>query len=166
LESPRRNKMRRAANVLTALALSLPIVVSVGCDHVKAEMYKAAIERALHEDALTGKEPTVAHANAMRSVDMQNCPSEFREAYMKHVHAWDEKAAVHDAKLKVDNDAGGAALAGILADMFDSKETPWSDHLQAEQELQKYDAIASADVTSTWRLVEEIASKYGARVPH
>jgi len=84
---------------------------------------------------------------------------------MKHIHAWDEKAQVHDAQAKLANQEDAAAAAGVLATIFGSDATPWSDHLQAESQLQKYDSIASADVHSTFQEVENIASKYGAQVP-
>ena len=168
--------MRRLGTLLIGLVLTMSAFGSLGCESAEdrareqqaAEQakFKTAIEKALHEDSLTGAEPTTGHANAMRSVDLQECPPDFRVAYMKHIHAWDEKAAVHNAKVQVDAQEEDAAAAGALATLFDSSETPWNDHLQAEQELQKYENVASADVRSTFEEVEEVASKYGAKVPH
>ena len=168
--------MRRLGTFVFVMLLTITAVGSVGCESAEerareeqaAEQakFKAAIEKALHEDALTGAEPTTGHANAMRTVDLQECPPDFRVAYMKHIHAWDEEAAVHNAKVQVDAQEDDAAAAGALATLFGSNESPWSDHLQAEEELKKYEAAATADIRTTFQEVEEVASKYGARVPH
>lgn len=140
-------------------------ILSSGCGSIQDAMYKDAIEKALHEDALTGKQPTAEHVAAMRNVDMSNCPPDFREAYMKHIHAWEQEAAVYEAKMKLDNDEDGAAVAGVLATLFDSDATPWSDHVQAEQKIKSLAASASEQVSSTWRDIETIASRYGAKAP-
>lgn len=151
--------------IAALLILVLPILATAGCSAVQDALYKSAIEKALHEDALTGKEPTSGHTAAMRQVDLTDCPQDFRVAYMNHIHAWDEKVTVNQAKVKLDNEEDGAAVAGLLAGLFGSNATPWSDHVRAEQEVQRLDAVASSDITSTWQQVELIASKYGAQVP-
>jgi UDP-N-acetylenolpyruvoylglucosamine reductase len=154
--------MRRVAALLIA---SLTIPATAGCDHVQNAIYKSAIEKALHEDALTGTAPTSAHTAAMRKVDVTDCPQEFRVAYMNHIHAWDERAAVNQAKVKLDSEEDPAALAGMIASLFGSDAEPWGDHVRAEQEARRLEAIASSDLHSTWQEVERIASKYGAQVP-
>lgn len=136
-----------------------------GCDAIQNTRYRSAIEKALHEDALTGKDPTPGHVAAMRQVDISDCPQEFRTAYMNHIHAWDEAAAVAQAKAKLDHDEDAAAFAGALASLFNSDATPWSDHLRAEQEAERLTAVASKDIASTWQEIENLAGKYGARLP-
>jgi hypothetical protein len=66
--------MRYAANLLIGLVLALTAIGVTGCDYIQNAKYKAAIEKALHEDALTGKTPTADHVSAMRMVDLSNCP--------------------------------------------------------------------------------------------
>lgn len=153
--------MRR---ILSLLIVGLPILAAAGCGVVREAMYKSAIEKAIHEDALTGKEPTSGHTDAMRKVDLSDCPRDFRIAYMNHIHAWDEAVAVYGAKMKLDRDEDAAAVGGIVASIFGSDASPWSDHVRAQQEVQKLTAVASRDISSTWQQVESVASKYGAQV--
>jgi hypothetical protein len=154
--------MRRSVIILI---FSVFVLAISGCEDIQNAIYKSAIEKALHEDALTGKAPTPEHAAAMRQVALNDCPQDFRVAYMNHIHAWDETAAVNQAKVKIDNEEDAAALGGALATLFDSDATPWSDHLRAQQEIVRYEKLAATNVATTWQEVETIASKYGARVP-
>ena len=148
---------------LTVVVATLAIFAT-GCDSIQNAIYKSAIEKAIHEDSLTGHESSYDHTNAMRKVDLSNCPPEFREAYSKHIHAWEESAAVKQARAKLDTEADAAAVGGMLASIFGSDETPWSDHLQAIQELNRLDGIASGDIHTTWQSVEDVARKYGAQI--
>ena len=128
--------------------------------------YKAAIEQVLHEDALTGKEPTAGHITAMQSIDLSSCPPELRVAYVKHIHAWQEEVVVARARAELDSKEDVAEAAGILTTMFGSDATPYSDFKSEQKKLEGYHQIASEDVTSTFESIEEIAAVYGARVPH
>ncbi len=147
------------------LMAGLPMLVATGCSVAQDALYKSAIEKALHEDALIGKDPTAGHTAAMRQVDMSDCPQEFRVAYMNHIHAWDEAAAVGQAKTKLDNEEDGAAVGGILASLFGADATPWSDHVRAQEEVQRLAGVAAGDIKSTWQQIEVLAAKYGAQMP-
>jgi hypothetical protein len=157
--------MRRLAILLIGTLATVSVLATVGCQSIQNAMYKSAIEKALQQDSLTGTDPTMEHAANMRKIDLSDCPPEFRVAYMKHIEAWEEAAKVRQAKTELDNQADAAAAAGVLATLFDSNATPWNDHLRAEQEVQRLDVLASADIHSTWETLEQIASKYGAQVP-
>lgn len=135
-----------------------------GCDSIQNAIYKSAIEKAIHEDSLTGTDPSDSHVNAMSKVDLSDCPPEFREAYSKHIHAWEERAAVQKAKAKLDNDEDAAAVGGLLASLFDSQATPWSDHMRAVQEVNRLDSESQTDVQTTWQSVEDVARKYGVQM--
>ena len=179
--------MRRASALLLCAALTFSSAAMPGCRNAEEEArqqqqasreaqeraerqqmarYKTAIERSLHEDQLTGSTMSAEHTNAMRSIDLSECPSEFRVAYMNHIHAWDEAVAVQQAKQKLDAQEGDAAVAGLIAQVFDSSATPWSDQVSAERKMQNYRATAVSDIRSSFEEVETIASKYGAVVPH
>jgi hypothetical protein len=67
----RKEDMQRFA---TLLIVFLPILAAVGCTDFQNAIYKSAIEKALHEDVLTGREPTYGHNAAMRKVDLGRCP--------------------------------------------------------------------------------------------
>ncbi len=151
---------------MAALIVLMPILSTVACTDLENAVYKSGIEKAIHEDALTGNEPTYGHTAAMRKVDLSDCPQDFRVAYANHIHAWDERAAAHAAKVKLDNDEDASAVAGLLSTLFDIDATPWSDHVRAENEVKRLESIASNDVHTTWQDVETVASKYGAQLPH
>ena len=157
--------MRRTVALFLGLAVTVPLLAATGCEGCQDFFYKAAIEKALHEDVLTGREPTYDHTAAMRKVDLSDCPPDFRVAYMQHIHAWDEAAKVHQAKAELDSDEDAAAAAGALATLFGSDETPWSDHVQAEAEVDRLQQQASDDIQTSWQNLEDVASKYGAQVP-
>ena len=138
-------------------------------EKAKAEQlarYKLAIEKALQMDLLTGTHATSEHTQNMRSIDLSDCPSDFRVAYMAHIHAWDEAAAVMAANDKLDSNEDSDAIAGGLATIFGSSATPWQDHLDAKENIRRLAAQADADIKSTFNQVELVAAAYGARVPH
>ncbi len=160
-----RKPARAAAAGLICLLSACIGVALAGCDDVQQSAYKAAIERALYEDSLTGHEPTYSHTESMRRLDLSACPDDFRVAYVRHIHAWDTVAAVQQAKAKLDSEEDTAALAGLFATLADSAETPWTDHLQAEQKAAYLQRVVNAAVVSTWHDVEDVATRYGARLP-
>ena len=151
-------------NLLLAAATACLSLSSIGCDSIQSQMYKSAIENAIREDALTGSASTFDHVNSMKLVDLSDCPPDFREAYSEHIQAWEEVAEVHAAKEKLDGDEDAAAIGGILTSIAGSDATPWADHVRAEERVAELGRQASADVSSTWRNVENVAYKYGAQV--
>lgn len=150
------------AALMLVSCVAIPLIT--GCDSIQNVVYKSAVERAIHEDALTGHEATIDHLNAMRAVDLSDCPPDFREAYSHHIHAWEEATRVQQAKARLESDEDSAALAGILATAFESDATPWSDHLQAVNRVDQQQARAEEGIRSTWQAVEDTARKYGARI--
>lgn len=156
--------MRRIESVTLVLLASFLGLVMFGCESIQNAIYEAAIEKAIHEDALTGHAPTFDHTNAMRRVDLSGCPQDFREAYSKHIHAWEEVAAVQQARTKLNDEEDAAAVAGVLATIFGSDATPWGDHVQAVQEVNRLEAVARGDVATTWQEVEDVARKYGVQM--
>ena len=155
--------MRRMA---LALLMTLSTMAALGCNSLQDAIYKDAIEKALRENALTGSAATDEHVRAMRSVDLTNCPPDFREAYTRYIRAWEETAAVHNAKAKLDGEEDAAAVAGVLTTMFGSNDTPWSDHVRAERELRRLEVATSTDLSASSRQVDDIAVKYGVQLSH
>lgn len=173
--------------VLIAIMLGLLLMGSVGCkdtqevarhqqqladeETARARVeqlahYKLAIEKALQMDLLTGTHATSEHTHGMRSIDLSDCPADFRVAYMAHIHAWDEAAAVMAANDKLNSNEDSDAIAGGLAAIFGSDATPWQDHLNAKENIGRLAAQADADIKSTFNQVELLAAAYGAKVPH
>lgn len=156
--------MLNLKNLLFASIAALCFISFTGCGWIQDQIYKSAIQKAIHEDTLTGHAATMDHVNAMRNVDLSDCPEDFRTAYSHHIHAWEEAAVVQQAKTKLDNEEDGAALGGLLAAMFGSDDTPWADHQQAEQEVSQLSRKANGDIHSTWHEVEDAARKYGVQM--
>lgn len=135
-----------------------------GCDWIQDGIYRSGIEKAIHEDSLAGHAATADHIQSMRRVDLSDCPQDFREAYSKHIHAWEEAAQVQQAKADLAKDEDAAAAAGVLATLFGTDDTPWSDHEAAVQRVDQYQQKASEDIHSTWQEVEDVARKYGVQI--
>lgn len=174
--------------LMAATVLSLSLILNLGCKEdpqeaarrqqqfadaeaakAKAEQlarYRSAIEKVLQMDLLTGTHATSEHTQGMRSIDLSECPLDFRVAYMAHIHAWDEAAAVMAANDKLNSNEDSDAIAGGLATLFSSDATPWQDHLNAKANIERLAAQADADIKSTFNQVEILAAAYGARVPH
>ncbi len=155
----------RNTTLLMSVCVSLSLLASTGCENLHRAKYKAAIEKALHENALTGAEPTDLHASAMRKVDLSDCPDDFRAAYVKHIHALEAKSKVRQAHAELDHesDADAEIVAGTLAALFGTYDTPWRDQVAAVKELDKLEWGATAEAGATLREIDEVASRYGAR---
>lgn len=125
--------MKRMATAFLCLLTLVPVFALTACSGCQSMLYKPAIESALHQDALTGREPTDDHVASMRKVDLSNCPDDFRVAYVQYMQAWEQAAKVQKAKAELDSEADAAAAAGFLATLFSSDATPWSDHMRAEE---------------------------------
>jgi ABC-type transport system involved in cytochrome bd biosynthesis fused ATPase/permease subunit len=153
--------MRRAAALVLGLFLA-PLLLINGCQAGQKASYKTAIERALHEDALTGHEPSLDHTTAMHQVDLSGCPDDFRTAYENHIAAWDQAGKVHQAivDLNTNGDLAAAAVA-----VFGPNATAWSSREQAVSELDRLQKAASNNIHTTFLQVEAVAQKYGAQVP-
>jgi ABC-type transport system involved in cytochrome bd biosynthesis fused ATPase/permease subunit len=151
--------MRRIAVLFLGLLLAAPLLVATGC---QSASYKTAIEKALHEDALTGHEASLDHTAAMQQVDMSGCPDDFRAAYANHIKAWEQAGKVHQAIVDLNN---GGTLAAAAADVFGPNATPWSSREQAASELDRLQKAASNEIHTTFARVTTVAQKYGATVP-
>ena len=62
--------------------LSFGLIAATGCERLQNQMYKDAIQKALHESSLTGTEPTDEHVKALKSIDLADCPLEFRTVFI------------------------------------------------------------------------------------
>lgn len=51
---------------------------------------KSAITQVLKQDFALRGGPAKTRPDSMRSIDVQNCPPNFREAYQKHISAWEK----------------------------------------------------------------------------
>jgi hypothetical protein len=157
--------MRRAVALVLGLLVTVSLLAATGCQVDKNAAYKTAIEKALHEDALTGHEPTLDHAAEMRNVDLTGCPEDFRTAYTNHIHAWDDAAKAHQAVEELNSESDAATAAVALGKIFGTDASAWSDRDQAVVVVTRLQKAASDAIHSTWATVQQVAAKYGAQVP-
>jgi ABC-type transport system involved in cytochrome bd biosynthesis fused ATPase/permease subunit len=154
--------MRRIAALFLGLLLTAPLLLTIGFLGCKSANYKASIERALHEDALTGHEATLDHTAAMQQVDMSGCPDDFRAAYADHIKAWEQAGKVHQAIVDLNNNG---TLEAAAITVFGPHAAPWASREQAASELDRLQKAASNEIHTTWARVTAVAQKYGAQVP-
>jgi hypothetical protein len=121
---------------------------------------KASIERVLKEDRVfssQGKAPqgdlsnealktladeTLVLAGKMKHIDLSGCPPEFAVAYIAHARAWE-------------------SFGGTLHNHPDILTS-------GAEQIQNWRALATrsyAEIDSTWKTVEDIAVRNGARLP-
>lgn len=94
------------------------------------------------------------YASAVKNLDMSQCPSEFREAYLRHANAWQDMAA----QLAKEPDG---VVEGVLQGFLNSLGGEFDGgaaRMQRERDS-RYQSIKS-----TWVEVEAIAVRHGARL--
>ena len=166
----RRTTSRLAAVMRFSQATALfgillaPALTLGGCGQMQTEIDKAAIQGVLHETGLTGTARSDEHVTALKTIDISHCPQDFRDGYVRFIHAWEEEAAVQKAKARIDAEQEPAALAGVLATMFNSAETPWGDHLSAETQLADYQKQADTDLDGAAQALNDLARRHGVNI--
>ena len=140
----------------------------IGCDaaqkSLQEEMYKQSIQKVMHESNLTGTEPSDEHTATLKTIDLTNCPPEFRFAFVKYIHAWEEEAAVRKAEVKLNDDELPSAGEELLAQAFGLDAKPWQEHQDAVQQVQTYKLRAESDLRLTAQDLDDLAVKYGVKV--
>ena len=128
--------------VLFALVVSDSSSYSAAIEKVLSLDYKAGVVHAQYSSPSEGIRARVA---AMETIDLRNCPSDFRRAYLIHTQAWS------DAIVFVDKYQGGeGALIAFLEGLVSGQNIP------AQQQNQVANAISD-----TWMGVIDMAIKYG-----
>jgi len=147
------------------IILILAIIVSlttVGCKH-----YAESITKVLQQDKETeGIKDDGQRIKQMRDIDLSECPEDFRGAYVDNIHAWEDAAPIDVALAQLQSKSvrDDATLAGILATLFNSEKTPYSDWQDAIEGLKQKRREASDKINDTWKIVENIAVKYGGKL--
>lgn len=157
-------RMMVGRRVVQGGALALVLAACAGCDELQQAADKAAIQKALHESSLTGTAPSDEHVQALKTVDLSACPQAFRAAFVQYIHAWEEEAAVNDAQVKLSNEEGPAAAAGLISTIFEMNETPWADHQNAVARLRHLKEVADGDVTASAKAVDDQARMFGLNI--
>lgn len=129
----------------------------------------AAMERILQADhqAFLDLRHFTEIVPRMRTIDLEGCPSEFRSAYLAHIHAWEdvEKVLREIEQLSsTDNQSAifwESAIRGFFGDIF----TIPARILEQAGELDQRYAAAQQQVEITYRRLEELAVSQGAKLP-
>lgn len=126
------------------------------------------IESVLRQDARanTGAQSVAEVVGRMRFIDLSGCPTEFKSAYLAHIHAWESMAVVEQQLTELAAHAGSAdamvesLLRGFLGDPFGKA----NETIAAGNRLQQEYQTARKQVRSTFQRVEQIAVAHGANV--
>lgn len=159
-----RSSHRRCGGTSSWLSAAVLCVFS-GCFATPA----SRIERVLLQDvrSFQGAESVTQLVAKMRAINTDGCPNDFRAAYLAHIHAWDEMAAIEQQwQAHQQQGTSGAVLIesfvrGFLGDPF-GKTT----ELIAEgNQLQLRYSAAQQSIKTTFDRVQEIAVLHGAQLP-
>lgn len=153
-----KGKERYAAIVLVCLVLS-------GCGGGESR----AIERVLSEQvALAKRVGNVPGFTAqLRSVNLAGCPGEFREAFTAQIQAWEQLARVQEqarqnqAHYESGNAVFESFVRGALGDPFGKMQEAMAD----SHAFQQAEQTALGEVRRTMNVLEQLAARYGAKVP-
>ena len=128
-----------------------------------------SIERVLAQDATThnGAASVAAVVRNMRGIDLSGCPSDFRGAYVAHVHAWESMAEVEQAgiMLKADSESAGAFMESFIRGFLGDPFGKANEINTAHNQLQQRALTVQQQIRETFHRVEEIAVARGARLP-
>ncbi|TGL47633.1 hypothetical protein EHQ61_14850 [Leptospira wolffii] len=93
----------------------------------------------------------------MRRIDTSDCPRGFRNAYLKHVQAWE--TVVQKMKEK-ETSSNSRLLIGLFAFFIGQPQIALSTFLS---ELQS-EGVDTSSIRDTWNNVEIEAQKYDVRI--
>ncbi|HYI63259.1 MAG TPA: hypothetical protein VEW71_00085 [Allosphingosinicella sp.] len=127
--------------------------------------YAPAIEAVLVVDRQTsghGNQPS--RVTAMRAIDLSATPTDFRQAFLEHVFAWERRVRAQQAwtQLTSRGDEGEILVGGILCEVLACPENPIANRLDAEARLQQEMRTADGEIGATYREVQRIAVHHGA----
>jgi hypothetical protein len=128
-----------------------------------------AYDKSLSDATKTTEEDSLdtvrSYVMALRQIDFSGCPDDFRQAYLRHIHAWDKTIPVLELAKhhKMESESIGAFIEGFLRGLvFDFGMI--EEDKQARNAVMERIQSAQKAVQDTWHRVEEIAVHYGAQV--
>lgn len=166
--------MKNAHVLIICITVLLGIVVWRLTDHEKTSSIQAeptpninvvAIEHVLAEDARINENIANRIVQKMRSIDISQCPSDFQQAYVAHIGAWEEKSLAENEAIQwskrynSDNAKTEAFMRGLVNDFgIIGESNKERDRIRAMNQK------AWQSINSTFTRVEQIAVGYGARL--
>jgi hypothetical protein len=102
----------------------------------------------------------------MRNIDTSHCPSDFREAYLKHIQCWSDLADAYAAHPHITSDGEGvfgelliAAVGGNAGDELDyMSDIAQEDNSYLNNLKERINAISGS-----WDVVQNVAAQYGVK---
>lgn len=146
-------------NRLLALALMLGVLTTGGCSRSPSgeieRVLNACAKQADYVNSVDAPHDKKAAylADKMQEIDTRGCPREFRIAFQQHINAW------RAASVAFAQNTGGNLLMESVA----SGLTGDSSYLGTAQRNAN-EALGA--INATYEQLSEIATAYGAQVPH
>ncbi len=130
---------------------SIPYTTAFEIDRVIAQDKELSLqaERDIAQ-GMSRKDALDKMTQGMRQIDLSDCPPEFREAYIRHIQAWESFASEHGIE-----GFFKALLTGVLIALT-SNPTPLVAYIAEQKGI-------SQDINDTWKEVEAIAARYNVR---
>ena len=136
-----------------------------GCS--SSEEDKEAIESVLEQDRLAGVETSSAVEYVIKQsrISLSDCPDDFKKAYIRHMNAWREMAAVEQEveQWKQMYDSTGAYIESFLRGLvFDFSMT--GESKVAAERILTHDSQARKEMRDSFAEVLSVAIDYGVDV--
>ena len=119
--------------------------------------YKRAINEVLEQDCIAYDTSTskADYVRKMRTIDLDGCPEDFKEAFREHIRA-------HDVSDTANNISLGALIIGTIASVVTANPVPLIASIGVAG---MNTAVGSHDIGSTFDRVKQVAASYGAYPP-
>ncbi|MBM9575538.1 hypothetical protein JWG45_00085 [Leptospira sp. 201903070] len=158
----------------TKILLILPIYLSLisNCSFVRKQIYGSEIKAVLAQDeaaynssqkdieaGATKTQALSTYTKSMRKIDTSDCPMGFRNAYLRHIQAWEQ--VVQSMKDK-ETASTSRLLIGLFSLFIGQPQvalTSFLSELQAE-------GVDTSPIRTTWNEVELQAQKYDAVIDY
>lgn len=151
--------------------LTFFVLVSLsGCDRgdSKANESSEAIHSVLEADGTTvfGVSSTAEIAQRMRAIDLSKCPNDFAAAYVAHIHAWERRAELENARYAYLSqlETSGAVIDSLIRGLGDPFG-PAKDYIAARDKFTADFNDVQKEIMQTFQRVEEIAAANGITLP-
>lgn len=153
---------RNQTAIVWALVLAAAILQTLnGCGNARS---KAAIENVMKLDsqASFGASSVAPIVDKMRSIDLTACPNDFREAYVRHIHAWELALEVENEikQFTADNNSASKMIEAFVRGFFFDLSVVTEGYTVQKAIEEKY-RTATAQVQLTYREVEQVAVRHG-----
>lgn len=131
-------------------------------------LWRNCVQEVINADAaIPSGLPAASVASQMMAIDTTSCPPDFREAFLAHTQAWENAGRISASleQLNSDENTGRTLGAQFFASLFETGDTPYRDHADADRRLRQARTAASEEIRATYDAVERVSVRYGAVLP-